>query len=309
MSDTLATNIPRRPELRQRSIWLLLFAVVLLACFSKPLIGLVRLALNNDLYSYILLVPAISAYLVWFNKRKLDRVFVSSPRVAIGLLTLGLALIAAYLFALAKGWTPGETDRLCVLILAMLFCFSGGLVWWLGGRMTRSIAFPIAFLIFMVPMPGAMENGVTNFLQHASAEAAYFLLKISGMPIFREGTQFTMPGVSIEVAPECSGIHSSLVLFITGVLAAHFLLRKPWTRILLAASVIPLGIFRNAFRIFTLAQLAVHVNPGVLDSPLHHQGGPLFFAISMIPFLVLIWLFRKYESRRMTTDSNSSGQK
>ena len=121
------------------------------------------------------------------------------------------------------------------------------------------------------------------------------------MPVFREGTQFTLPGVSIEVGPMCSGIRSSLVLFITGILAAYLFLRQRWSRLTLAAALIPLGILRNAVRIFTLAQLAVHVNPDILNSNLHHRGGPLFFAVSLAPFFILIWLLRKYETCQKTS--------
>jgi exosortase C (VPDSG-CTERM-specific) len=299
MSDTAATNLSHRTGPRWRNTGLVLFVVALLAGFYKTLAALTHLAWTNELYSYILLIPAISIYLVWMDRRKLNFSFTPAPRTAIGLLLLGIALIATFWIGSAKDWLPSENDRLCLLTLSLLSIFCGGLIWFVGARVARSIAFPLAFLIFMTPMPSAVENAVIVFLQHASADAAYLLLKIFGMPVFRQDTEFTMPGVTIAVAPECSGVHSSLVLFVTGVLASYFLLRKPWTRVLLAASVIPLGILRNAVRIFTLAELAVHVNPNVLDSPLHHKGGPLFFAISMIPFIALIFLLRKYEIRRM----------
>jgi exosortase C (VPDSG-CTERM-specific) len=179
-----------------------------------------------------------------------------------------------------------------------VFFFSSACALLLGNPTLRVIAFPMAFLIFMAPLPSVLEHGLETFLQHASADAAYVLLKLSGMPILREGTQFQMPGIRIEIAPECSGIHSSLVLFVTSLLAGHFFLRRLWTKVTLSLSVILLGILRNAVRIFTLSQLCVHVDPHIFDSPLHHKGGPLFFVASLLPFCLLLWFLRKIEFSR-----------
>ena len=60
------------------------------------------------------------------------------------------------------------------------------------------------------------------------------------------------------------------------------------------AFVIPLGILRNGFRVFVIGQLCVHIGPYMINSRIHHQGGPLFFALSLVPlFLLLLWLRRR----------------
>ena len=255
-------------------------------------------------------MPVISGYLVWTDRHRLSPVFEPARRQAALFLLPGLALLVAYWSGRAAGWQPSsENDRLCLLTLAFLCCFASGYAWFLGGQILRGTAFPLAFLIFMVPFPLGLENALVDFLQHSSAEVSYLMLTGSGMSVFREGTQFTLPGVVIGVAPECSGVRSSLVLFITGLLAGYFFLRRPWSRITLAALLLPLGILRNAVRIFTLAQLAVHYDPNILDSPLHHRGGPLFFAVSLLPFFLLIWLLRKWETgwKKESRERNAAG--
>jgi len=110
----------------------------------------------------------------------------------------------------------------------------------------------------------------------------------------REGMVFELPGIAIQVARECSGIHSSWVLFITGLLASHLFLRTRWRKIVLVAFVIPLGILRNGFRIFVIGMLCVHIGPYMIGSVIHRQGGPFFFALSLVPlFLLLLWLRRR----------------
>jgi exosortase/archaeosortase family protein len=70
-------------------------------------------------------------------------------------------------------------------------------------------------------------------------------------------------------------------------------------RLILALAVIPIAIIRNALRIFTIAMLCVHVDPGMIDSVIHRRGGPLFFALSLVPFFVLlIFLYRRERKSR-----------
>jgi exosortase/archaeosortase family protein len=87
------------------------------------------------------------------------------------------------------------------------------------------------------------------------------------------------------------------VLFITSLLAANVLLKTTWRRILLVAFVIPLGILRNGFRILVIGLLCVHVSPDMIHSPIHHKGGPIFFALSLVPLSLLVWWLRRQEQR------------
>ena len=89
------------------------------------------------------------------------------------------------------------------------------------------------------------------------------------------------------MARECSGIRSTVVLFITSLLASHLFLKSPWRRFVLVAFVIPLAIVRNGFRILVIGLLCVHIGPHMIDSFIHHRGGPIFFVLSLIPLFVV----------------------
>jgi exosortase C (VPDSG-CTERM-specific) len=159
-------------------------------------------------------------------------------------------------------------------------------------------AFPVAFLIFMVPLPDVAEHWLEAASVVASADAAALFFKLTGTPLLRDGAILALPGITLEVAKECSGIRSSWVLLITSLLASHLFLHSPWRRIVLVAFVIPLGIVRNAFRILVIGLLCVHIGPHMIDSIIHRRGGPVFFALSLVPlFLLLEWL-RRQEQRR-----------
>jgi hypothetical protein len=70
------------------------------------------------------------------------------------------------------------------------------------------------------------------------------------------------------------------------------------------SGVIPLAILRNGLRIFIIGQLCVRVSPGMIDSYVHRHGGPIFFAMSLIPFFLLLVILRKSESKSGQADKD-----
>jgi exosortase C (VPDSG-CTERM-specific) len=188
-------------------------------------------------------------------------------------------------------------DILFSQILAFLFFVGSAAAWLLGRETLRALAFPLCFLIFMVPFPTAVRSGLETFLQYGSAAVAHALFNLGGTSVFYHDLIFRLPGIDLRVAPECSGIRSSLALFITSVVAGHFFLRSRWKCAVLSLAVIPLALLRNGFRIFTIGELCVHISPDMINSYIHRQGGPVFFAISLIPFFLLLWLLFRSEQR------------
>jgi exosortase C (VPDSG-CTERM-specific) len=189
-------------------------------------------------------------------------------------------------------------DYLASVTLALLTTLWGGCLFIFGIATLRAVIFPLLFLIFIVPFPMALQQHLETFFQVSSAAAARLFFQISGTPLLQEGTAFQLPGFSFEVAPECSGIHSSLVLFITSFVAGHLLLRNLWAKALLVFFVVPLAIIRNGIRIFTIGQLCIHVSPDMIHSYIHRRGGPIFFAGSLIPFFLLLFFLMKIESKK-----------
>ena len=271
-----------------------LFALVLGGLFFQPLLDLVRFSLHSDLHSHAVLIPFISGYLVWLRRKETLPAPSASPALAVIPLAVGLLALRALLFGDLPMGSLRPNDYLALACLSFLCFLGSGALMLLGGKLLRALAFPAAFLIFITPLPTGVENAIEVFFQYASAEAAAFLFAISGSTVFREGLVFQLPGITIQVAQECSGIRSSLVLFLTSLLAGHLFFKSPWRRAALTCFVIPLAILRNGFRIFAIGMLCVHVNPDMINSPIHHRGGPIFFVLSLVPFfLLLLWLRRR----------------
>jgi exosortase C (VPDSG-CTERM-specific) len=300
--EPAAKRLTARNEQKWAGCWrqirgLIAVTVVLTVCFGRPLYDLAWYSLHSELHSYIPLIPFISLYLIWSKRRSLTTASEPARRFAALPLLGGLATLAAYFCAISAGWRPSTEDYLALMTLSFLLSFVAGSFVFLGRETLRTIAFPLGVLIFIIPFPGFLQGWIECFLQQSSAQAADMLFWMSATPIFRQGPILELPGFSLQVAPECSGIHSTLVLFITSLLAGHLFLRSAWHRALLTLSVIPLAILRNGLRIFTIGQLCVRVSPDMINSYIHRHGGPIFFALSLIPFFLLLFILRTSERR------------
>lgn len=306
-STTSAKAAPAPRAWPKRLKFFALFAGLLCLAFVKPLFGLARLSLGSALYSHVPLIPLISGYLIWLKRKDPLPAPSGSPALAVIPLATGLVALHELLLGGASHAAERSNDPLALGVFSFLCLLWAGALLFLGARFLRPFAFPVAFLIFIVPMPSFLEHALEVFFQHTSAEAAALLFWLSGSTVFRDGLMFHLPGIVLQVAEECSGIRSSLVLFITSLVAGQMLLQSRWKRAALALFVIPLGIVRNGFRVFTIALLCVHVSPSMIDSPLHRRGGPLFFVLSLIPFfLVLLWL-RRLDRRRTPSAPEARG--
>jgi exosortase C (VPDSG-CTERM-specific) len=278
------------------------FVIAMLAIFAQPLWQLMSYAARSELYSYILLIPFVSAYLLYLRRDQLPKKSVADLPFGVVLLacSLGIFLFARLHFA---GPVLANNSYFVLLALSFFCCLAAGGFFFLGRNWMQAAAFPLAYLIFIVPMPDAMADALETASKYASAEVANVLFHLSGTPFLRAGLFFQLPTIQIEVAQECSGIHSSWVLLLTSILASNLFLKTPWRRFVLVAFVIPLAILRNGFRILVIGLLCVNVGPQMIHSVIHRRGGPVFFVLSLIPLLLALWWLRRSEIRTSMVES------
>jgi exosortase len=167
-----------------------------------------------------------------------------------------------------------------------------------GRRSFRAAIFPLLFLLLMIPIPPVLLDKTVLALQKGSAVVTYTLFKLLGVPVFWQQFKFSLPGVEIEIAEECSGIRSSLALFITSVLAGHVFLQSNWRKAIFSFLSIPVVIFKNAVRIVTISCLGVYVDPGFLHGRLHRYGGLPFSLVSLAILVPLLFALQRGEISR-----------
>jgi exosortase len=279
-------------QLKTRFLELLVFVAVSAAIWWRPLVATAKLAIGSETYTHILLVVPLSITLIYFESREstlnVDRSWAGITLLIAALLLRGLA-----------AWNAFNLSANDTLSLSML----GLVIWWLGsviisfGLTTfRSQLFPLSFLIFLVPFPDCMLTAITDFMQHASAWAAAILFRLAHVPAAREGVFIAIPGLTIEVAQECSSLRSSMMLLLITLILAYLFLDSWWGKALLLVTVIPLSIAKNALRIFTIPELGTRVDPSYLHGKLHHHGGVLFLGLAIVVMISMLRFLRKAES-------------
>jgi|WetSurMetagenome_2_1015567.scaffolds.fasta_scaffold25212_2 exosortase len=282
-------------QMMKRNILFILSILASLVAFYSPIRQLLGLSLHNELYSHIPLIPLMSGFfLFWSRKSIFSKVEYSFGAGATTIVTGALLGIAGFV-----GVTNhNQDDYLSLLTFSVWLTWIGSFILCYGFQSSKRASFPLLFLLFMIPLPSVVTQAAVQFLQRGSTEAASLLFTMLGMPVTRDGYVFHLPQFSIEVAKECSGIRSSIALIITGAIAGKLFLRSGWQRVLLAISLIPIAILKNAIRIVSLSVIGAFFDERIFEGDLHRKGGIVFFVIALFLVWAVIASLRKMDSQK-----------
>ncbi len=262
---------------------LLLLSTVIRAW--APLTSLFKLSFQDARYTHIMVIPIISASMIYLQRKAIFGESLLFP-------TMALPLIILELISFHPAVGSSETLSIFAFVLIVI----AGFAVCYGRRAVTNAIFPLSFLLLMIPLPTGVLDQTILALQEGTSELTYILIKMLGVPVFRQGIRLSLPGVDIEIAAQCSGIRSSIALFITALLAGQFFLRSGWCRVSLTLLVIPIAILKNAVRIATISCLGVYVNVAFLYGRLHRNSGLAFAPLALAMFVPLVFAFYKLES-------------
>jgi exosortase len=258
------------------------FVLISSLAFYKVLAVLIDYTLHDESRSHLMLIPLVAIILLYLDRR---RIFANiRPGIGPGV-ALILGALILYFVANRSPFPQDGNMPLAVSTLALILAWAGGFLLFYGPSSLEAAAFPMLFLLLMVPLPDVILDRVIHALQTGSTEIAYLIFQAVGTPVVRDGFLLTVPTVTIEVAKECSSIRSSLALFITCLLAAQMFLYTGWKKLVFVVLAMLVSVVKNGIRIATLTLLAIHVDPGFLTGKLHRDGGFVFFLIA----LAILW--------------------
>lgn len=285
------------------------FRFVLIGALSlipgwRTLAATFELAWRDDQYTHILLILPIAASLIYINRRFLRSKFEPDPLRGSALLVL--AIFAAGISTVLSASLRPDL-RLSINMLALVIWWIGAFVLSFGTRISRAFLFPLLFSLGLVPAPQLALNEMIGLLQQGSALTARALFAVVGVPVVQNGVMLAIPGLTIEVAKECSSIRSSSMLLVTSMVLAQLVLRSPLRKALVVAIAVPLSVAKNGLRIFTIVMLGTRVNPAFLNGSLHRQGGIVFFLISLAALGLLLWSLQRMENCRTLQLPNPPG--
>jgi len=269
-----------------------------LIVFWTPLRLLLHYSLSGndqyDKYSYTMAIPFISMAVVFVER---SRIFTSVQYNFLRGITLLLIAVLLRGFAVRAPHQLGADNLISIEILGLVIFWLAAFILCYGTRAFRAGAFPLLFLLVSVPVPDWLLDHPITAVQYGSTEVCSLLFSLTGVPVLRNGLEFYLPGTAIEVAKECSGIHSTLAILIVSLIAGHLFLPSIWKKVVLVLFALPVVCFTNGLRIAGLTLLAEYVDPSFLRGSLHRQGGTGFFLLGLLLLFAILQLLRRGQGR------------
>jgi exosortase len=265
--------------------WLLLG--LLAVAFTPALFALAGVWATVDYQSHGFLVPVVSLWVALRERRRWRRLERSGD-------WRGALALAASLLLLLAGASAG---LVALQGLALVVAVTGAVWLTRGTGWLRALAFPLAFLIFLVPVPGEWIAPTIVRLQLFVSWASEQLLHAFGVLVHRDGNVIQLPGgESLFVAEACSGVTSIVTLLPLAVLLAHFTLRRWWTTGVLVLSVAPIAMLGNLLRVIATVLVARRVGVDLAtEGPVHETAGLLTYLAACGLMVAVGALLRRVE--------------
>jgi exosortase len=256
----------------------LLLVAVLVALYAPVLSHLVRQWYSDADYSHGFIVPLLSLYLIWARRDKLRQV-VRRPS------PWGMAIV---LFSVGLLFLGSLGAELFLARISILGTICGLIMYFSGAALLRAMAFPIAFLLFAIPIPALIYNEIVFPLQFVASKFATSTLEMLNLfPIMREGNVLILPNMSLEVVEACSGIRSLMSLLALAAGYGYLAERSTMVRWFLFLAMVPLAIISNGTRVMITAVMANYIGPKAAEGFMHEFSGWVIFIVATALFLAL----------------------
>lgn len=285
-SDTNPTPVWKGSQLW----WLSLIGLtaVVLVMFHDGILQLLRVWDHKEEYSYGYIIPAITAFLIWQRKDKLEQLAFSGSWAGVILLCLGLALFVL-----------GDLAGLFLLVQYALLLVLAGLAWALTGpRGFRLIVVPLALLAFMIPLPQFFLTEISTRLQLLSSQLGVAFIRLFGISVFLEGNVIDLGVMKLQVVEACSGLRYLFPLMTLGFIAAYFFSGAFWKKAVIFLSTIPITVLMNSLRIGAIGITVEYWGRGMAEGFLHDfEGWAVFMACTAV-LVGEMWLLARIGAER-----------
>lgn len=258
--------------------WVLV-AIGMLALYVPTYITLWNGVWNTEEQGHGPLILAVVAWLVWQKRRE----FSASDWKSQGALGWPILIFGLLCYVL------GRSQQILTLeVGSHLPVMAGSLLIVSGTRGLRAFWFPLFFLIFMVPLPGAFVDALTGPLKKHISEIAEHILYAAGYPIARSGVTLTIGPYQLLVADACSGLHSLYSLSALGLLYLYLMKHQQTMRnVLLALSIVPIAFGANVIRVMFLVLVTYHLGDEAGQGFLHGFAGMVLFVAALLLLFLL----------------------
>ena len=256
--------------------------------YAGTFVSLFRQWSSDDNYSHGFFVLPLALYFVW-ERRAVLATATRQPGAG------GLALIIGSLLVRLAGVLGSDLFLTRVSLIGVI----AGTIWFVWGqRHVRILAFPILFLLLMIPLPAVVFNQLALPLQLFASRVGEAAIAAAGIPVLREGNVLHLPAATLEVAEACSGIRSLVSLVMLAIVLGYFTGQGTRGRAALAVAAIPIAIIANAARVAGTAIAADWIGPDAAQGFFHTFSGWLMFVVAFAGLLMLQQVFARVVQKR-----------
>lgn len=246
------------------------FGALLVLCYGPILYRMAVQWATDENMGHGFFVPVVAGYIAWRRRDALT----FDPRQG-NLWGLATVIFAALLSLVATLGAELFTARMS-FVIALL-----GVILYLGGmRWVKILSFPLALLLFMIPIPTIIYAQLTLHLQILASQLGEMLITLMGIPVLRAGNTLQLPSQTLDIAEACSGIRSLLSLMFLSLVFAYFMDKKVWMRWALLAATIPIAIGANGIRV-ALTGLLSEIDTKLAGGMYHETEGYIVFIVAL----------------------------
>ncbi len=261
----------------KRWLGLLLVALGSGLVYWRVVVKLVSDWYHDDNYSHGFLIVPLAVYFVWERREKLRNISVAPS-------TFGLVVVLGSVMVLIAGILGSELFLTRISIVGTIV---GVVLFLFGWQHLRALAFPVAFLLLMIPIPAIIFNRIAFPLQLLASQFGESAMGLANVPVLREGNVLILANTTLEVAEACSGIRSLVSLLTLAIVFGYFSDPRGWVRTLLALSSVPVAIVTNGFRVAGTGIAAHQFGAAAAEGFFHEFSGWLVFVAAFMLMLAV----------------------
>jgi exosortase len=245
--------------------------------YRQVIVKLVSDWYHDDNYSHGFLIVPLALYFVWERREKLRKIPVAPT-------SFGLVIVAGSVMLLIAGILGSELFLTRISILGTIV---GVVLFLLGWQHLRALAFPVAFLLLMIPIPAIIFNRIAFPLQLLASQFGESAMGLADVPVLREGNVLILANTTLEVAEACSGIRSLVSLLTLAIVFGYFSDPRGWVRTILGLTSIPVAIVTNGFRVAGTGIAAHRFGAAAAEGFFHEFSGWLVFVAAFVLMLAV----------------------
>ena len=281
-------------ELQRRAsgrVWsrLAILGVLIAIIFFDALTYTVDAWLNSDEYSHGVLIPFVTAFLIWQKKNDIAAARISGYPPGLSLVVAGLAFFFL-----------GELSTLLIIEqYAFLIVLFGVVLTALGPEVFRLVRVPLFFLFFAIPLPSFIYQELSSELQLLSSRLGVGLIRLCDISVYLEGNVIDLGAYKLQVVEACSGLRYLFPLMGLAFICAYLFKAALWKRVLVFLSSVPITVLMNSLRVGLIGVLVEYRGPSMAEGFLHDfEGWAIFMACTAILIGEICLLARIGEDKR-----------